>query len=387
MKNILYIAPYKQNDGWGQASKQYLKSIAYACKKLGYNLQTKPIFLSQNVDFTPDPSIAEYENNRLKSIDIIIQKALPQAICPIYPYKNIAMCVFEQTNLNHSSYIKQVFNRMDTVLVPSKLEQKTIQAITTTSIYDISQPIDIEEINTISEDIDANPMDIISLNSKYKDYVKFYFIGSFIPRKNIINLILAFNNEFQDRDKVMLVIKTDKLDTKNKENIINDLKQTLSRNKYKNTITKNLILITDNLDRQTLIRLHKACDIFVCPSKGESFCRPLAESLCLGKIPIAVEYTGVAELIDTQVGGFIIPSRLEMSETNLNNASLDHECEIEYSSEPTILDIKNKLREAYNYHRNLSDIQKINLQDQIKIYSNRFSIDNIGEKLCSLDIM
>jgi hypothetical protein len=76
-----------------------------------------------------------------------------------------------------------------------------------------------------------------------------------------------------------------------------------------------------------------------------------------------------------------------MSESNPNNSALDHECEIEYSSEPTILDIRNKLREAYNYYRALSDIQKTDLQNQIKIYSNRFSIDSIGEKLCSLDIM
>ncbi len=387
MKNILYVAPYKQTDGWGNASKQYLKSIAYACKKMGYNLQVKPIYLSNNIDFTPDPSIAEYENNRLRSIDTIIQKALPQAICPIYPYKNIAICVFEQMNLGHSSYIKQVFNRMDFVLVPSRLEKETIQPIISTPVGDISQPIDLEEINSLSDDIDANPMDIISLNSKYKDYIKFYFVGSFVPRKNIINLILAFNNEFQDREKALLVIKTDKLDAQRKEIIINDLKATLSRNKHRNSITKNLVLITDNLDRQTLIRLHKACDIFVCPSKGEAFCRPLAESLALGKVPMAVEYTGASELIDPSISGFIIPSRLEMSEANPNNISLNHECELEYCSEPTILDIRKKLREAYNYYRNLSDDHKSDLSNRIKTYSNRFSIENIGEKLCSLDIM
>lgn len=102
---------------------------------------------------------------------------------------------------------------------------------------------------------------------------------------------------------------------------------------------------------------------------------------------MAVEYTGASELIDPSISGFIIPSRLEMSEANPNNISLNHECELEYCSEPTILDIRKKLREAYNYYRNLSDDHKSDLSNRIKTYSNRFSIENIGEKLCSLDIM
>ena len=388
MSNILYVAPYRQNDGWGAASKDYLRSLAYAANKLGHNLEARPIFLSNSVDRVLDDDLKIYEENNLSKIDIIIQKALPQAICPIYPYKNIALCVFEQTNLGHSSYIKQVFNRMDHVCVPSNIEQKSlIDAGIQTPIHSISQPINTKEIQSLVSSIEEDGMDMLSLSSKYKDFTKFYFIGSFIPRKNIINLILAFNYEFQPREKALLVVKTDKMDNARRESIISSVNETIGRNKYNKTLTPNLMLIADHLDRNNLIRLHHSCDIFVCPSKGEAFCRPLAEAMCVGKYPIAVQDTGASELIDTNIGGLIIPSRLEMSEPNPTNASLDHECELELSSEPTIVDIRKTLREAFNKHQSLLSNERAILSDNIKEYSNKFSIASIGEKLCSLDIM
>jgi len=388
MSNILYVAPYRQNDGWGAASKDYLRSLAYATNKLGHNLQARPIFLSNSVDRVLEDDLKTYEEKSLSNIDIIIQKALPQAICPIYPYKNIAFCVFEQTNLAHSAYIKQIFNRMDHVCVPSLLEQKTLHdSGVKTPIHSVSQPINTKEINIIESSINNDSMDMLSLSSKYKDFTKFYFIGSFIPRKNIINLILAFNYEFQSREKALLVIKTDKMDNSRREAIISGVNETIGRNKYNRTLTPNLILIADNLDRNNLIRLHHSCDIFVCPSKGEAFCRPLAEALCLGKYPIAVENTGASELIDTNIAGLIIPSRLEISEANPANIRLDHECELELSAEPTILDIRQTLRHAFNHHQNLSTNERNKLSENIKAYSNKFSIASIGEQLCSLDIM
>lgn len=388
MSNILYVAPYRQNDGWGAASKDYLRSLAYAANKLGHNLQARPIFLSNSVDRVLDEDLKVYEEKSLSNIDIIIQKALPQAICPIYPYKNIALCVFEQTNLNHSSYIKQVFGRMDHVCVPSNIEKSSLlECGIKTPIHSISQPINTKEIQTLVSSIQEDSMDMLSLSSKYKDFTKFYFIGSFIPRKNIINLILAFNYEFQPREKALLVIKTDKMDNARRESIISSVNETIGRNKYNKTLTPNLMLIADTLDRNNLIRLHYSCDIFICPSKGEAFCRPLAESMCVGKYPMAVANTGASELIDTSVAGLIIPSRLEMSEPNPTNASLDHECELELSSEPTIMDIRNSLREAFNKHQNLSLSEREELSNNIKEYSNKFSIASIGEKLCSLDII
>jgi glycosyltransferase involved in cell wall biosynthesis len=388
MSNVLYVAPYRQNDGWGAASRDYMRSISYACEKIGHNLTARPIFLSNNIEHSIENDILSIENNKLSNIDIIIQKALPQAICPIYPYKNIALCVFEQTNLKHSSYIKQIFNRMDHVCVPSSIEQQALSiSEIKTPIHRISQPINHKEINTIISSVSKDDSNFLSLNTKYKDFTKFYFIGSFVPRKNIVNLILAFHYEFQSREKAMLVIKTDKMDNGQKEKIIQNINDTIGVSKYKKQLNKNLVFIAETFDRTSLLRLHYNCNIFVCPSKGEAFCRPLAEAIAIGNTPMAVQNTGAAELIDTSINGIVIPSRPEMSECNPSNASLDHECELEISQEPTILDLRKSLRQAHESYQDLTLEQKNTNKENLKTYSHLFSIENIGEKLCSLDIM
>lgn len=388
MKNILYVGPYKQSDGWGGAAKDYLRSFSYACKKLGYNLKAKNIFLANNIDTDISDDIRDLESNISScKYDTIIQKALPQAICPIYPYKNIALCVFEQRNLQHSSYIKQVFGRMDATLVPSNIEKITLEDCGLKKVYNISQPINCVEIDKAVGLGKKENTNFLNLNTKYKHHIKFGFIGSFISRKNIMNLIIAFNNEFSTNDKVVLVIKTDQMSKQQREMIVKNLETSLASQKYNRKLKDNIIIITDRMDQQSLFNLHSNIDVFVCASKGEAFCRPLAESIRTGSYPLAVEGTGAAELIDIDVGGIIIPSHLEYVEGNPLSTSLDHDCELEQWCEPTIIDIRKSLRQAYSSLANLTEKERIDLSNRLHNYASKFDIPSIGEKLCSLDIM
>lgn len=386
MKNILYIGPYRQNDGWGEASKDYLRAIGYACTKLGYNLISRPIYLAQNIDKNIPEDIKIYETNKhFSKIDTVIQKALPQAICPTRSAKNIGLCVFEQRNLIHSSYIKQVFSKLNGIVVPSTIEKKELINAGLSDVYNISQPINTTEISSFIETSEND--DLLGLNTKYKHYIKFYFIGSFINRKNIMNLLIAFNNTFQHNEKALLIIKTNSMTSEQREVMTKNITETLSIFKYRKHISDRIIIISDNMDRNTLLRLHSSCDSFVCASKGEAFCRPLAESIAFGNYPIAVDGTGAAELIDTSIGGAIIPSHIEYVEPNPSNKNLDHECELEYWCEPTLFDISNTLRKTFDILSNLNETEKTALKNHIKQTSSKLSIQSIGEQICSLDIM
>jgi glycosyltransferase involved in cell wall biosynthesis len=202
-----------------------------------------------------------------------------------------------------------------------------------------------------------------------------------------MNLIIAFSNEFKINDKTILIIKTDHMSQQQREMIIKNIKEILSSSKYNKELRDNVILITDRMDRNQLLTLHYSCDAFVCSSRGESFCRPLAESIRIGKYPIAVDGTGASELIDTNIGGLVIPSHLEYVEPNPLNVSLDHECELEQWCEPSIVNIRKTLRKTHSYLSELSSAEKADLSMKLKNYSNQFSIQSIGDNICSLDIM
>ena len=57
--NILFVGPYRQNDGWGLASQSYIKALGTT----GHNITTRPVFLAGGDTGLEDPEILGYENS------------------------------------------------------------------------------------------------------------------------------------------------------------------------------------------------------------------------------------------------------------------------------------------------------------------------------------
>lgn len=386
MKNILYIAPYYQADGWGYASLSYLYAIKSACDKLGYKLYTKDVQLSDAPRLKPPASVLELETySKISSIDTVIQKCLPQALAIDKQYRNIGISVFETHNLQHSS-IKYPLSQLDHLMVPSSIEKTDLEeAGVSCKISHISQPIDCDEIDAFKDEY--ADYDILNMREKYKDYVKFYFMGADIYRKNIKNLIIAFSTEFTSKDKAVLVIKTDPMDKNSSRKYIENIKQYLNKhNKYRKNITDHLIFIPENIDRKAILSIHNNCDIFVCASRGEAFCRPLAEAMRFGNTPMAVENTGPIDFVSDKYG-YIIKAQPEQVIYNTNNEILEYESEFEYWMEPSIFNIRRSLRRAYSEYMDRSYNDKIGRKNEIIEVSQGFHYNSIGERICTLGIL
>ena len=54
--NGLFIGPYRQNDGWGMASRDYIRAIATQIP----NLTTRPIYFTNNI-IDIDNDVAQHE--------------------------------------------------------------------------------------------------------------------------------------------------------------------------------------------------------------------------------------------------------------------------------------------------------------------------------------
>jgi hypothetical protein len=69
MKNVLFIGPYRQADGWGDASRSYIKAIA----STNNNLTIHPNYFTNNIiDISEE--ISQYEQKFFDNYDIVIQK-------------------------------------------------------------------------------------------------------------------------------------------------------------------------------------------------------------------------------------------------------------------------------------------------------------------------
>lgn len=366
-KNILYVGPYRQNDGWGLAAKGYLLSLLTT----NHNITCVPIYLNNSAacDIN-DPTILAAESQTSKNYDIIIQKALPPAICPNSYAKNIALIVLEN-NLLYSDGLTNL-KQMDEIWVPSNKERQCLQNSGIKNLTRaIMQPVPVYEIQkAINKNIK------ISFNHSIieKSY-KFYFIGEYIQRKNLQDIIVAFHTEFDLDEPVSLIIKTaipGMSPNQSLKQIEEDIKQIKKRLRIRNNF-KQEIIITDRLSEDQLFSIHHSCDCFISVSYGEAFCRPAAEAVCFGNPVILTKNIGIEEMIEdndklivsTQDQPVLVNNPSQMGGLDMYNAN-------ETWSIPSVLDLKKQMRVAFEKQpRVLSET-----------YINKFSYENIGKLLC-----
>jgi len=374
MKNVLFIGPYRQADGWGDASRSYIKAIA----STNNNLTIHPNYFTNNIiDISEE--ISQYEQKFFDNYDIVIQKALPGCFFYNGSYKkNIAITELETSDWSRSSCIRNL-NEMDEVWVPSEFERQTLlKGGVYKPIKAISQPLDIDFIK-------KNSATKLPLPKSISNTFKFYFIGEYIERKNINDLILAFNLAFDYDEPISLIIKTNSQGNNNPNQLRQKIEQDIIEIKKKmgtGNKFKKEIIITERLTNEQMIGLHNACDCFVNAAYGEAFCRPAAEALVLGKTPIVNKNTGMKDFINND-NGFLVNSYKTpvLLENRPLSADFDFYNSYQYWYKIDIYDLIDKLKNVYSlYQKN-----KTQLADKAEIGKSNmdsFSYSTIGSKLC-----
>lgn len=373
MKNILFVGPYRQADGWGEASRCYINAIA---SQPDTNLTTYPIYYTDNICDIPK-QILQYEQNKSDSYDYIIQKALPGNFFYNGRYsKNIGITELETSDWTQCYNSIQNMNSMDEIWVPSNLEkQNLLKAGVTKNIKVISQSLDVDLIKSVK--------DKLPLPQLIENTFKFYFIGEHIYRKNLQDLIVAFSLAFDFTDDVTLIIKSSlpgvsdpNIARQNIESEISEIKKKMST---KGRFKKELV-ITNRLSYEDMIKLHNACDCFIMPSYGEAFCRPAAEALVLGKTPIVNKNTGMSDFINDSNGFLIKSGKVPVL---LNHKPLSDEYDFYNSNQSwykiDVYDLVEKLRYVYK-NRDSEDLKTKSQNGQSSI--DNFSYQSIGSKLC-----
>lgn len=372
--NALFVGPYRQADGWGAASRDYIRAISTQIE----NITTRPLSYINNNIKVLDEDIATYETNRYTNYDVVFQKALPHNFSISNTIKkNVGLTVLETNNISNSQCIANI-NGLDEICVPSTTEAKCLrESGVTTKIKVISQPIDIE----LYQNKQTNKFPLPSITQKT---FYFYTIAEYIERKNLKDLIVAFNLAFSNTEDVCLIIKTSVPgmpydQAKNKiETDIAKLKEMLRIKKQ----YKQEIIITERLTDSDMIDLHNTCHCFVMPSFGEAFCRPAAEALILGNTPIITDKTGPSDFINDK-NGYLINSRKQPVILSQSNLSADYDIynALEYWYQPSVVHLKECMQKAYNTYKN--DRPSYENKKQLGINSaQQFSYANIGKKIC-----
>ena len=146
------------------------------------------------------------------------------------------------------------------------------------------KPVKLVPLAVSVERMKPYPRSHYGLPEKKFLFLYIFDFNSSVARKNPVAAVQAFKQAFAPTDDgVGLVLKTMNAKT-------NDSKwrQFLSECQT----DKRVQIITETLDRSTILGMINACDAYVSLHKAEGYGRTLAEAMLLGKPVIATNYSG-----------------------------------------------------------------------------------------------
>ena len=118
------------------------------------------------------------------------------------------------------------------------------------------------------------------------DKFTFLFIGTWKIRKGYVPLIEAFLKEFNEYEKVQLIIKTDK--PKEALKYVETIKSQYKINKGKD----NIIFEDNKYSEEEMSRFIKSADVVVSPTLGEGFLLPGLQAMALNVPIIVTDFSG-----------------------------------------------------------------------------------------------
>lgn len=362
MKNILYIGPYKENNGTGQSSRRWVNCFS---SNSNINLKIHPVFFTtSSINLLIDENIyKKYENNQLDHYDYVIQHGHPEMF--VYDKRfgiNIGIVEIETRSIYRSGWKNQL-NLMDEIWVNST------NAIFALEEIGVTKPILFK----------PEPYDLMLYKKSYDPFFTdksvdspfvFYTIGSYNEKKNIKNIILAYLLEFNKRDNVRLFIKTDhyKYDPHSLEiilkNDIEDIKMALRKNTY-----CDIDFISGRVSDVDIIRLHQSGDCYVNACRADGCAGNSIEAMLSDSVVISTKNIGSSTYFNSSNALMVdsIPCNVFSSHfLNKNILTIYEEWD-----DPNITSLQTKMREAYymsqkdkekiikNYNKNLFDYKNM----------------------------
>ena len=201
---------------------------------------------------------------------------------------------------------------------------------------------------------------------------KFYSIFQWHERKGFRELLKAYYGEFGEKDNVILIIKTSKLDSKsyNKEQIYLDiinLKRKLNQKFY-----PRVYLIDRSIPFQNIMALHKYCDCYVSASHGEGWGMPMHDALGAENLLITPKFGGITEYLDED-SAHIVSHQMGPVKNMGWQPLYDRSQRWAY---PSVSSLRKNMREAYSDPE--SGLKKIEAAKKI---AETMSVEGVGRRM------
>jgi glycosyltransferase involved in cell wall biosynthesis len=302
---VLYLGVYKDGTGWGNAAQNYILALDSA----GVEVVPRAIKLSHSDrDVHVPQRILELEENEERGCDVCIQHVIPDMMkyCGRFDL-NIGMFACETTHFKNTRWAAHL-NAMDQVWV---FNRHMIVAAAMSNVY---APMYVVphcfDMTKYSQHYEPYPI------PETEDRFVFYTMCEVTRRKNLAGLLKAFHAEFTPNEPVSLMIKghvpgaSPMESSRILKGMIADIKTGL-RLYPQHENYHNEILLTQWLNDEDMMRLHRTGDCFVLPSYGEAWGIPGFEAMAMGNPVVLTDEGGPADYVGHNDSGLLIGCKYE----------------------------------------------------------------------------
>lgn len=323
---VLYTAKASGPSGFARAARAYMHGM----NDNGINVFFDPL---DTVIDAVTPTGDEVVNSILSGRGDMYMPQITWGQAPWF-IKNsgiykIGHCEFEATEAPET-WIRYC-NMMDEIWVPTEWDKaKFVKAGVHVPIYIIYQGIDPNYFHP----------EYAPMQTDAKETFKFVCNAAWFPRKNIRNLIVAFQSEFKKHEDVCLIVKTIDLGlNKGIKKEIEDIP--------KSDTGANIYIREDELPDNQLPSLYTMADCFVLPTRGEGWGLPIFEALACGIPVITTGYGAPFEVLKDKKGKpYPGVHFLEWTPADANDPYVYMEGKT--WAEPNLIQLKKEMRNVYN---------------------------------------
>jgi len=291
MVGIKYVAPIMEPTGYGEAARDYAKSMLIA----GVDLTIDPINVGQAsyVNHGPTQELIAPLVRRQISYSAVISHCSPEQWHEtVEPGKlNIGMFAWETDKLP-TLWANEIANmRPKEVWLPSQFNVDVcVQSGVTNPLYIMPHIVDLSSASRVHKKLDFKDVP--------PETFMFYSIFQWTQRKNPEGLLAAYFSEFTQADDVTLILKTYDFgfERKHKESLTSkvvDIRRSMG-----SLNLPHMLLVMDLLSHNQVIQLHNRGDCYVAPHRGEGWGYPIATAMGMGKPVISTGWSGNLEYMN-----------------------------------------------------------------------------------------
>jgi glycosyltransferase involved in cell wall biosynthesis len=361
MNNILFIGPYREFSGAGNASRNYIKSLI----KTGNNISIRPIYnlYTDYEDVSLDQDIIELEANYSKKYHTVVQHCYPHQLSYNNKFdKHVGILHFE--SCGYKSNILQYLSILDHIIVGSDFMKNDLKPKIRSKISTIPEPIDLEDIYGYRD----------SNCPKDRNSYSFYIIADWVSRKNILDVVLAFANIASYYPNIELVIKT-KSHTGEDTDIQRIIEYELSR--LYNSISYKIKpkIVVGEIAKEGIYYIHNNNDCYINISSGESFSYSSLEALAFNNNIIVSRKTSQENFAKNNCG-LVVNTETENCSDNTKIFPM-YNSNKQYWSKPILKSLEEKMFEALQETKDQKN-KRIEAQtEEIKNYT----VDCVADQL------